>query len=473
MSDFLLQLSGNARARQLVKSLGLPLPMPQVLRRARGPYEERPLRDRTLLIGGGLIGELAESLARSVIEAGADVVIEGGTGAFEAPAEAWGRPLRAADDLTEGERVDGMLYDASHVRDVLGLRGLYEFFHPHVRRLAPCSSVVIVTRPPDEAQAVEVGAVRQAVEGFVRSLAKEVGRRGSTVQLLRVESGAENRLDGPLRFFLSDRSAYVTGQPLRISRAAGGTAQSTRTRVLDGKIALVTGAARGIGAATVELLAAEGAKVVCLDRPDDDELASRIAQKNDGVVLLQDVTEPGANKSIADALNVLGGVDIVVHNAGVTRDKTLAKMTDAQWDLAIDVNLTAIIRITRELVWREVLRDGGRVICLSSVAGLAGNMGQTNYAASKAGVVGYVRAMALELADRSITVNAIAPGFIETRLTDAMPAMIREVARRLSALGQGGRPEDVGQAITFLASPGAAGVTGEVLRICGGAFVGS
>lgn len=473
MSDLLLQLSGNPRARQLVKSLGLPLPMPQVLRRARGPYEERPLRDRTLLIAGGLIGDLAEALARSVIEAGADVVIRGGTGAFEDPAEAWGRPLRSVDDLAEGERVDGIVFDASHIQDVLGLRSLYELFHPHIRRLAPCGRVVILTRPPDEAQSVEIAAVRQAVEGFVRSLAKEVGRRGSTAQVLRVESGAESRLDGPLRFFLSDRSAYVTGQPLRISRASGAPTQSARTRVLDGKVALVTGAARGIGAATVELLAAEGAQVVCLDRPDDDELCSKVAQKNDGVVLLQDVTAPDASKAIADSLNVLGGVDIVVHNAGVTRDKTLAKMSDAQWDLAIDVNLAAVIRTTRELVWREVLRDGGRVICLSSVAGIAGNMGQTNYAASKAGVVGYVRALALELAERSITVNAIAPGFIETRLTDAMPAMIREVARRLSALGQGGRPEDVGQAITFLASPGAAGITGEVLRVCGGAFVGA
>lgn len=473
MSDLLLQLSGNPRARQLVKSLGLPVPMPQVLRRARGPYEERPLRDRTLLIGGGLIGELAESLARSVIEAGADVVIRGGTGAFDAPAEAWGRPLRDVSDLSETERVHGMVFDASHIQDVLGLRGLYEFFHPHIRRLSPCSRVVVLARPPDEAQSVEVAAARQGVEGFVRSLAKEIGRRGSTAQLLRVESGAENRLDGPLRFFLSDRSAYVTGQPLRISHAAGAPVRSARARVLDGKIALVTGAARGIGAATVELLAAEGAKVVCLDRPEDDELCSRIAQKNDGVVLLQDVTAPDASRSIADALNVMGGVDIVVHNAGVTRDKTLAKMSDAQWDLALDVNLSAIVRITRELVWRDVLRDGGRIVCLSSVSGIAGNVGQTNYSASKAGVVGYVRALALELAGRSVTVNAIAPGFIETRLTDAMPAMIREVARRLSALSQGGRPEDVGQAITFLASPGAAGITGEVLRVCGGAFVGS
>ena len=173
------------------------------------------------------------------------------------------------------------------------------------------------------------------------------------------------------------------------------------------------------------------------------------------------------------ALEALGGVDVVVHNAGVTRDKTLAKMSESQWDLAVDVNLGAVARITEALVQRKVLREGGRIVCLSSVAGIAGNVGQTNYAASKAGVVGFVRRLAPELADRGVTVNAIAPGFIETRLTDAMPTMIREVARRLSALGQGGRPEDVGQAIAFLSTPGAVGVTGHLLRVCGGALVGA
>ena len=143
------------------------------------------------------------------------------------------------------------------------------------------------------------------------------------------------------------------------------------------------------------------------------------------------------------------------------------------WDMTVDVNLGAVVRITEKLVANGVMNEGGRIVCLSSVSGIAGNRGQTNYSASKAGIVGFVRSLAPQLASRGVTVNAIAPGFIETRLTSAMPIGIREGARRLSALGQGGQPEDVGQAITFLSTPGAVGITGSVLRVCGGALVGA
>jgi 3-oxoacyl-[acyl-carrier protein] reductase len=136
------------------------------------------------------------------------------------------------------------------------------------------------------------------------------------------------------------------------------------------------------------------------------------------------------------------------------------------------VNLTSVHRITERLLG-GLLRDEGRIICLSSVAGIGGNMGQTNYSASKAGVIGLVRYFARLLANRGITANAIAPGFIETRLTAAIPVAIREVGRRLNNLGQGGQPIDVANAIDFLASPGAQGITGQVLRVCGGAMIGA
>jgi 3-oxoacyl-[acyl-carrier protein] reductase len=161
-----------------------------------------------------------------------------------------------------------------------------------------------------------------------------------------------------------------------------------------------------------------------------------------------------------------------VHNAGITRDKTLARMKPEAWDTVLDINLAAIARIDQALL-ANVLRDGGRVVYLSSVAGLAGNLGQTNYAASKAGVAGYLRSQAAALAPRGIAVNGVAPGFIETRLTAAIPVFIREAARRLSALGQGGLPGDVAEVITFLVSPGASGSSGAVLRVCGGALIGA
>jgi 3-oxoacyl-[acyl-carrier protein] reductase len=165
-------------------------------------------------------------------------------------------------------------------------------------------------------------------------------------------------------------------------------------------------------------------------------------------------------------------VDIVVHNAGITRDRTLGKMDASRWDLAVQVNLGGVIRITEALL-QGPLRDHGRIILLSSVAGIAGNFGQTNYAASKSGVIGYTRALAPLVAGRGITVNAVAPGFVETRLTAAIPLATREAGRRLSSLTQGGAPVDIAEAITFLATPGASGLTGRVLRACGGSFLGA
>lgn len=236
-------------------------------------------------------------------------------------------------------------------------------------------------------------------------------------------------------------------------------------------VALVTGAARGIGEATARLLAREGAHVVCLDRPSDGDAATELARALGGTALLADLGDAGAVARVAETLRELGGVDVIVHNAGITRDKTLARMSAEQWDGVLDVNLAAALRVTAAV--DELTRDGGRIIGLSSVAGLAGNVGQTAYAASKAGLAGWARAYAERVADRGITVNAVAPGFIETRLTAAIPVVLREVARRLSALAQGGLPEDVAQAIVFLASAGAHGITGSTLRVCGGALVGA
>jgi 3-oxoacyl-[acyl-carrier protein] reductase len=335
--------------------------------------------------------------------------------------------------------------------------------------------VLVVARPAREAREPEAAAARQAVEGFVRSVAKEIGRRGSTANLVTVADGSEPRAAGPIAFVLGKRSAFVSGQHLAVDRTASALAGEPKlSRSLTGKVALVTGAARGIGAATARLLAAEGARVVCLDRQEDEKEALEIARAIGGSTLLTDVTDAQAPERIVRGLaDAHGGVDVVVHNAGITRDRTLAKMSEKEWSSAIDVNLASVVRITSALTAKKTLRDGGRVVLLSSIAGLAGNVGQTNYAASKAGVAGYARALAPVLAPRGITVNAIAPGFIETRLTAAIPLMIREAGRRLAALGQGGQPEDVGHAITFLATPQAQGITGQVVRVCGGAFVGA
>jgi 3-oxoacyl-[acyl-carrier protein] reductase len=249
-----------------------------------------------------------------------------------------------------------------------------------------------------------------------------------------------------------------------------GERESLRERALEGRVALVTGAARGIGAATARALAREGAFVWCVDLADDGSL-SALAREIHGAALTVNITDADAAEALRAKLGD-GGLDVLVHNAGITRDKTLAKMSDAQWDDVLAVNLGAILSLTSAL--EGELRDGGRVIALSSVAGIAGNTGQTAYAASKAGVLGWVRATAPQMAARGMTVNAVAPGFIETRMTAAVPVAIREAGRRLSRRWAGGIAGGRGgEAIAFLASPGAQGVTGQTLRVCGGAFLGA
>ncbi|MEO1269211.1 MAG: SDR family oxidoreductase, partial [Myxococcota bacterium] len=301
----------------------------------------------------------------------------------------------------------------------------------------------------------------------------EIGRNGSTANLIHVSEGAEGRLEAVLRFVLSSRSAFISGQEITVGHAVKA-AQPRWVRPLEGKVALITGAARGIGAATARAMTAEGATVLVLDRPADDGPASKVARELGAPApLLFDITDPETPAALVEALKAHGGADIVIHNAGITRDKTLGRMKPDWWDLALDVNLGAVVRTTHAILEGGALNDHGRIICLTSIAGLAGNVGQTNYATAKAGLVEFVRRLGQELAPRGATANAIAPGFIETRMTAAIPPVTREAGRRLASLSQGGLPEDVANALTFLASPGADGINGQVLRVCGGSFLGA
>jgi 3-oxoacyl-[acyl-carrier protein] reductase len=454
--DRLLQLSQSALARRVIGSVGLPLP--ERLARTAEPWSERELDNQRITVGGG--GSLGDALAGALARDGAEVsLVEVAPPPFLAAAEAWGRPLGT------GERPHALVFDATGIDRVDGLDGLFTFFQPRIRSLARSGRVLVLGRP--EGADPEAAAAQRALEGFVRSVGREIGRRGATASLVTVAEGAEDRLAGVLRFLLSPRSAYVSGQVVRVTKTVKAR-EIPRVRPLEGQVVLVTGAARGIGAATARALAREGARVVVLDRPAVDGPASEVAAEVNGRVILADLAEPGAAAEVAAALDE---VHVIVHNAGVTRDKTLGNMDAARWDACLDVNLAGVIRLTEALLPK--MPSHGRIVCLSSIAGIAGNAGQVNYAASKAGIIGYVEALGARLARRGIAVNAVAPGFIETRLTDAIPVATREVARRLSNLGQGGLPEDVAQVITWLASPAGSALCGQTLRVCGGNFVGA
>jgi 3-oxoacyl-[acyl-carrier protein] reductase len=198
-----------------------------------------------------------------------------------------------------------------------------------------------------------------------------------------------------------------------------------------------------------------------------------------GIAFAHDLVATGSIQHIISRIETeIGSLDILVHNAGITRDKTLARMPRDYWDDVLNINLRAPMELTSALVLSDsglirLMGPGGRIIFISSIGGIAGNVGQTNYAAAKAGLIGYTDALARKVESREITVNAIAPGFIETPMTNKMPLGIREVARRLNALGQGGHPDDVANTVFFLSAPAARGVSGAVLRVCGLNMIGA
>jgi 3-oxoacyl-[acyl-carrier protein] reductase len=404
-------------------------------------------------------------------------VIAGPVLSGAAPGGRLAKPVRALlDEIgaeragTEG-RAKALVFDASGIADSTELVELQRFFYPSVGRLQRSGRVAVLGTTPALAGSPRAHTAQRALEGFTRSLAKEIGGRGATAQLVYVEPGAEEELASTLRFLLSPRSAYVDGQVIQIGAGVAPLPDLNWERPLARKVALVTGAARGIGAAIATVLARDGAEVVGLDVPQNAEELRRLTGDLGGTAIALDITADDAPAQIAERLE--GGVDVVVHNAGVTKDRTIAKMPEERWSQLLEINLSSEERIDDELLGRDLLNENGRIVCVSSMSGIAGNSGQTNYAASKAGVIGMVESMAPELAARKATINAVAPGFIETQMTAAMPIGPREVGRRLSSLSQGGLPVDVAETIAWFASPASTGVNGNVVRVCGQNLLGA
>jgi 3-oxoacyl-[acyl-carrier protein] reductase len=440
MADRYASFAHSGPGRVLIRRLGLPDPP-----RLRRYHPGDPVADGPVLLGSTTSGRLAAPVRKMLAQADVEV------------ADAAGAPFGA------------LLLDATGITDSTGLRALYDFFHPTARALRPGGRVIVLGTPPEDAANPREATAQRALEGFTRSAGKEFGR-GSTAQLVYVAPGGETAAESTLRFLLSGRSAYVDGQVIRVG-AGEPVTPADWERPLAGKTALVTGAARGIGAAIARVLARDGADVIALDVPAAGDALAGVANDVRGRALQLDLTSADAGERLAGYL--AGGIDVVVHNAGITRDRTIAKMDRAWWDSVLQVNLSSQERINDVLLDRDLIRPGGRLIGVASIAGIAGNRGQTNYATSKAGVIGLVQSTAPALAGRQITINAVAPGFIETAMTAKMPVTLREAGRRMNSLSQGGLPVDVAETIAWFASPGSATVTGNVVRVCGQSLLGA
>jgi len=448
-SDLLSQIANSGPGSFLARQLGLP--QPEALRRYRAGDPTLP---GSLLIGGE--GRVVEPL-RAALDKDYDLVGNNLGG-------------RWADQF------GGLVFDATGISEPDGLKGLHEFFTPLLRNLRRCARVVVVGTTPDAAASPHERIAQRALEGFTRSLGKEL-RHGATVALVYLSPHAKpaaTGLESTMRFILSAKSAYVDGQVFYIGEA-DSTPPADWDRPLDGKVALVTGAARGIGATIADVFARDGARVVAIDVESAAETLAETASRVGGTALWLDVTAQDAVDTITEHLreHYGGRADILVNNAGITRDKLLANMDDDRWNAVLAVNLLAPLRLTEGLVGNGSIGEGGRVIGLSSMAGIAGNRGQTNYATTKAGMIGLTQALAPELYDKGITINAVAPGFIETQMTAAIPLATREVGRRMNSLLQGGQPVDVAETIAYFANPASNAVTGNVIRVCGQAMLGA
>ncbi len=446
MTDKYTQLVSRGLGRNVAKKLGLP--QPAILRR----YQPgQALITGPILVQGSTAG--ADALAASLLAWDLDVR------RHAVPREKLGAIVLVLDELDGPDGLQSpVLAVAASLRD-----------------LAPSGRVIALSRPASTSASPSQAAARQGVDGFLRSLAMEL-RAGATGNGILLAEGVTTTSPSTLaavRFLLSGRSAYVDGQFLTVT-STEGTLPADFGKPLAGKVAVVTGAARGIGAAIARTLHRDGATVVLVDIPAAGDHLAAVANEVQGTALQLDISRGDAGQRIIEhAVQRHGRLDIVIHNAGITRDKLLANMDHGRWSSVINVNIAAQLRINEALLDSEHFRNSPRIVSLASTSGIAGNRGQTNYAASKGGVMGMVRATAPLLSERGGTINAVAPGFIETDMTAKVPLALREAGRRLNSLRQGGQPTDVAEAIAFLASDAAGGINGGVLRVCGQNMVGA
>ena len=435
----------NSSVRRVLKTLNIPVPVPPILKRNGNAFSDAELQTKKITVAGNET-EFSHEIQK-LLNDKCDVAT-----IYDA-------------------QIDGLVVSCVGMQTIEDLEDLFTSIKNTVNKIAANGRIVIVSKL--DTSSVTSFTVQRSIDGFSRALSKEIGgKKGVTVNLLKITNDDVQAYEvvKAATFFLSDKSPFITGQVVELNKADGQNI-SSQENLLQGKIAIVTGGARGIGAAAAKVLHREGATVIIVDVPQAADDANALAQEINGDAKLLDITKDGAAQELQEfVLGKYGKLDILVNNAGITRDKTIAKMSMDQWRAVLNVNLKAVINLTDTFVQKGFSKNA-KVVSLSSISGIAGNVGQTNYSLTKPGVIGFTQALATT--NKVIFANAVAPGFIETKMTENLPFFIKEGGRRLSTLKQGGVPEDIAELIGFLASPLSDGVNGQCVRACGGSMIGA
>lgn len=441
MNDYLQ----NATLRNVLKTLNIPVPVPPILKRNLNAFSDDELSSKQIVITGkenDFLSQLQKEFHGRIGQA-----------------------------TIYDETIDGLVLSCVGMQTIEDLEDLYTNIKNTVSKIKANGRVVIVSK--EDKTSVTTFTIQKSIDAFSRALSKEIGgKKGITVNQLKItnEEVKASAVVNASIFFLSDKSSFITGQVVDVSNANADNITSIEG-LLQGKVAIVTGGARGIGAAAARVLHREGATVIIVDVPQAADDAQALAAELNGDSYLLDISQATAAKELQQyVIEKYGKLDVLVNNAGITRDKTIAKMSIDQWRSVLNVNLKAVIQLTEIFIENGFSKDA-KVVSLSSISGISGNVGQTNYSLTKAGVIGFSQALAAT--NKNIFANAVAPGFIETKMTENLPFFIKEGGRRLSTLKQGGKPEDVAELIGFLASPLSNGINGQCVRVCGGNMIGA
>lgn len=449
MGDFLLE---KKWLRNTIQKLKLPIPVPPILKRDPHPYRADILNEKKVVVSE--FGFKNQVFLQALDELGAKAYLS----------------------IDKIDRADVLVFNAIGMENSDDIDQVYYFFQPLLKKVNRNGRLLILA--DGKAEGVLRKSYNRAMLGIAKTLAKEAGKKGISVNVIFLNDARQasdevllQAIQPHFAFWLSAHSVYVSGQSVNIDLKKSEKDIKIEGSI-QGKKALVTGASRGIGAAIAEKLALEGAQVYILDIPAQEVEAKRLVRKIKGKLILADVSDPELANQLHEKFGEKG-LDILIHNAGITKDKTMANMPEDWWKMVLKINLKSILNLNQQLMELRTLSVDARITHLSSISGLSGNYGQSNYVACKAALIEYCKAMAKEKKHLGYVFNAIAPGFIETDMTATMPFFTREGGRRLSAFQQGGLPEDVAEMALYLSFPSALSINGQCIRVCGGNFMGA